>query len=168
MDGVIIMSDKWLYVVDLADRADLPESTTRRYITRFDAFFRSDDKARGRRYHPDSIAILKRIKSLYDAGSQTDEISDILSGEFPMVITKGEEEQQVPPPVAPYATKEDIQTLYAVLEELMTEVEASKEKDDWDEQDKLRRKVIELQEEIKQKEREIKELENKKPWWKFF
>src|SRR5690625_5481691 len=120
MSGVKIMSGKWLSVVELSEGSDVPESTTRRYLTRFEEFFQGDGKVRGQKYHPDSIAILTRIKSLYDAGSQTDEIKDILAREFAMTITT-EDEDDIPPPVAPYATKEDIDKLYSMIESLMSE-----------------------------------------------
>src|SRR5690625_3709289 len=108
MSGVKIMSGKWLSVVELSEGSDVPESTTRRYLTRFEEFFQGDGKVRGQKYHPDSIAILTRIKSLYDAGSQTDEIKDILAREFPMTIIEDDKEEP-PPQIPPYATKEDIE-----------------------------------------------------------
>lgn len=175
MDGGL--NDKWLSVAELARRSDIPESTTRRYLTRFDSFFRVEERSRGRRYHPDSVAVLVRIQSLYGAGAESEEINRILGEEFPIMIpvTVGEEEPP-PPPVAPYATREDVQTLYVVLESLRIEMRAAREEnsqlrllvESQSNQDQIRQKVLQLEEDLRQKEQELNELKTKKPWWKLW
>jgi len=168
------MSDQWLSSAELAEISGIPLSTARRYISRFDIFMRGDDRVRNRRYHPDMVVVLTRIKSLYDAGSQTDEIKDILAREFAMTITT-EDEDDIPPPVAPYATKEDIDKLYTMIESLMSEVKESTAKanllqsvlEDRADHDDLKNKVLELQEQMKKKDEEIAELKKRK-WWMFW
>lgn len=169
------MADRWLSVVELAERANIPESTTRRYLTRFDMFFVSDGKVRGQKYHPDSIAILARIKSLYDSGSKSEDIMSVLASEFPMAH-EVEEEVEKPPSAPPYATKEDIDIIKEMIARMMAEIMAQREEikrlESGFNQDELIRQVTELEERLKQKDREIEERDReieelkKKPWWK--
>lgn len=163
------VSGKWLSVAELSRRARIPESTTRRYLTRFEMFFRMEERSRGRRYHPDAVVILTRIQSLYAAGAESDEINRILSEEYPIIMSVDvEKKEQPPPPIPPYATHEDIQKIYLALEALREEnlrlrklIESEHEEN--------RRKVLQLEEELKKKEQELDELRNKKkPWWKIF
>lgn len=166
---------KWLSVVELARRADVPESTARRYLTRFESYFLNEERSRGRKYHPDSIAVLVRIQSLYAAGAETDEIDQILSREFPMFIEGLDKKEEAPaPPVAPYATHEDFKTLYAALQDLRTEIaDVRKENaqlhlylNKQTDQEELKQMIKQLEEKLEEEQKN--EEKKKKPWWKVF
>ena len=161
--------NKWLSIAELSRQANIPDSTTRRYLTRFSAFFRYEDRSRGRRYHPDSLAVVVRIQTLYHAGSEANEIEEALVREFPINVDDDREES-APLPVAPYATKEDIGALYELIEVFRTEFQqAKKENEDLralikaqQEHVHLERKVLYLQEEL------AASKEQTKPWWQFW
>lgn len=162
--GVCGLDDKWLSAVELSEQTNIPVSTVRRYLATFKQFFKGDDRVRGRNYHPDSIAVIVRIKSLYDGGDQTHEISDTLSREFAMTLTV-EDDEVIPPASPPYATKEDIDELHEVIADLLTEIKASRHENhqlkliSQDQSDK--------DAEIERLQKELDRYKNKK-WWMFW
>ncbi|MEQ6378625.1 MerR family transcriptional regulator [Bacillaceae bacterium S4-13-56] len=91
--------DKWLSVTELSDSVKVPESTVRRYLHKFERFFRYEQRGRGKKYHPESIVILKRITSLYDEGYESAEIKEVLSQKF--AFTVGEIHEDLPSTTQP-------------------------------------------------------------------
>lgn len=150
-------------MLELADASGVPESTTRRYITRFDIYFVNDGKVRGRKYHPSGVAVLVRIKGLYDAGSQTDDIMDALAGEFPMTLDSDEKEV-APPPVPPYATSEDAVLLHESMNEVKVKLQESEERIESLIRDRLDQLVdqIELKKQVDELQKEVSELRESK------
>ena len=107
-----------LTITRLSELSGIPNSTCRRYLNVFEAFFLLKGGSRLKRYEPHSVEILKRIKHLYDEGRDTQEIYYILQGEFPMVID-GEEQRkrEQTSVVTTLATSEDVEEIKKALEE---------------------------------------------------
>lgn len=116
---------KWLSVADLAKQADIPESTTRRYITRFDKFFRYEDRSRGRRYDPESVTILSLIQQLYNDRMEAEEIEKILLTQFPFTVST-DETATITPPDTGLVTKGDLEAILEEVRAVHQEVEIIK------------------------------------------
>lgn len=113
--------EKWLSVAELSKQAQVPESTARRYLGKFEAFFRFDERQRGRKYAPDNVPILVFIQNCYNLGMESQEIEEALVKQFPMTVSTTEPPQTpIPVPAPVLATKED-------LEEVLTELRALRE-----------------------------------------
>src|SRR5690625_440596 len=82
--------DKWLSISQLSEVTGIPETTVRRYANKFDKYFRYEHRGRGKKYHPDSIEIIKRIAFLFSEDYEFIDIDSILSKEFSFII-KNEE-----------------------------------------------------------------------------
>lgn len=78
--------EKMLTVSELSKITEIPESTVRRYLTRFEAYFPFDSRGKGKKYRPDSIEVLKQIAVLYSEGYQANEIEPMLANRFPFTI----------------------------------------------------------------------------------
>ncbi|HAJ4038281.1 MULTISPECIES: DUF3967 domain-containing protein [Bacillaceae] len=78
--------EKWLSISELSELTKIPETTIRRYISKFRAYFRYDTRGRTKKYHPDTIMILKKIADLYNEDYQAPEIDDILGIQFPFAV----------------------------------------------------------------------------------
>lgn len=78
--------DKWLSISQLSEVIDIPETTVRRYANKFDKYFRYEHRGRGKKYHPDSMEIIKRIAFLYSEDYEITDIDSILSKEFSFTI----------------------------------------------------------------------------------
>lgn len=90
---------KWLSVSELSKQANVPESTARRYVTHFRDHFNYETRKRGRRYSPESIAILSFIQNCYGQGMEKEEIERVLLRQFPAVnieTSTGDVSEQVP------------------------------------------------------------------------
>lgn len=90
---------KWLSVAELSKQADVPESTARRYVTHFRDHFNYENRKRGRRYSPESVAILHFIQNCYIQGMEKEEIERALLRQFPAVnieTSTGDVSEQVP------------------------------------------------------------------------
>src|SRR5699024_3954375 len=90
--------DEWLSVTHISRLLEIPETTTRRYLTNFEEYLRSEKIGRGRKYHPDAIEILRRIANLYDTDRETKEIKTILANEFAFTLEDAEQEYTIQPP----------------------------------------------------------------------
>lgn len=97
---------EWYTITELAEKTNIPDTTIRRYIAKFNSFFVFSGGSRSRRYEETAIKVLIRIKNLFDSGYETDQVNHALSNEFPVVID-GEKENEVNTP-AVLATSEDI------------------------------------------------------------
>lgn len=84
---------EWLNINELAEQTNIPDTTIRRYISKFSTFFIHKGGARSRRYEDKAVKVLIRIKQLYDEGHESEEVDNVLRREFAVVIDgdKGEE-----------------------------------------------------------------------------
>lgn len=83
-------------ISELAEKADIPNSTCRRYLATFENFFEVKGGNRLKKYKAEAVDVLKRIKDLYDNGMDTTEIHSVLANEFPMIVTVSFEEDGEP------------------------------------------------------------------------
>lgn len=77
---------EWLDVMQLAEQTNLPDSTVRRYLMKFNDFFTYKGGKRSRRYESSAIRVLLRIKALYAEGFESSEVAKTLLDEFPVVV----------------------------------------------------------------------------------
>lgn len=97
----------WLSATELSKILEIPETTTRRYLTNFEEYFRSQKIGRGKKYHPDSTEVLRRIANLYDTDRETKEIKVILANEFAFTVEDVEHETTIRPPPYDISSKFD-------------------------------------------------------------
>lgn len=84
------MEEKWLSVAELSTYTKVPESSARRYLSKFTRFFYYKKRSRGKKYHPRSVFVLEKISMLYDEGYESEEIEKILSDEFGFAFEEDE------------------------------------------------------------------------------
>lgn len=114
----MITISEWYSITQLAIKADIPEPTVRRYLTKFKPYFVSKGGNRAKRYDDSAVVILKRIKQLFDAGYETTGVADALRQEFPVIIS--DEKNDIAgekPNVATLATAEDMAEIKQALAE---------------------------------------------------
>jgi DNA-binding transcriptional MerR regulator len=104
---------EWLTIMELAEKTNIPDTTIRRYIQKFNDFFPYKGGSRSRRYEETAIKILVRIKNLFDSGYETDQVDATLRNEFPMVVDDGNNEKETNTPTL--ATAEDIAEIKEAL-----------------------------------------------------
>lgn len=103
------MTNEYLTIAEIEKITGISNSNIRRYIANFDSFFIAKGGSRIKKYEMESVEILKRIKSLYDEGMDTQEIHNILVKEFPLVVNGEEQEKHGQAPTVPtLATHGDI------------------------------------------------------------
>ena len=85
-------------ISEISKESGIPESTVRRWITRFHHYFNTRKIGKTIYYHPDSIELIKRLKGFYDAGRNAEEIEEILSIAFPKTVTIEAENPPLPEP----------------------------------------------------------------------
>ncbi|MNI68364.1 hypothetical protein D3C87_1057370 [compost metagenome] len=118
-------SGKWLSVAELSNKSNVPESTARRYLGRYEAYFRYDDRQRGRRYAPDSVPVLIFIQNCYGGGMEQEEIESALLKQFPVnAVTVSEPSHATQAPTPILATKDDLE---AVISEIRAVREENKQ-----------------------------------------
>src|SRR5690625_1516571 len=61
-------------------------------------YFRSQKIGRGKKYHPDSVELLRRIVGLYDTDHETTDIKKILADEYAFIIEDVSNETITQPP----------------------------------------------------------------------
>lgn len=79
---------KWLSVKELSEETNIPISTIRRYIDKFQYFFIQKEDHRPKQYEVAAVTVLLKIKQLYDEGYQAEEINESLQKEFFLTTTK--------------------------------------------------------------------------------
>jgi DNA-binding transcriptional MerR regulator len=173
MDGDSV-EKQWISASEVAKQSGVPESTTRRYLSSFEKFFKYQERNRGKRYHPDAVVIVTRIQSLYSAGAESEEVEKALLNEFPFTIDSHDPTTELPPAVAPYATSEDIAK---IVEKLNQQEEFNKalleqlEKRDRHIEQLLNKRdeslMIALRE-IQEAKLLVAAEEDKKMWWEFW
>jgi DNA-binding transcriptional MerR regulator len=77
---------EWLSIIELAEETNIPDTTIRRYISKFPDFFTYKGGTRSKRYEDTAIKVLVRIKNLFDEGYETDLVESELKNEFPLII----------------------------------------------------------------------------------
>jgi DNA-binding transcriptional MerR regulator len=110
---------KYLSIAEIAELADIPNSSCRRYLADFEVFFMVKGGSRVKKYEAAAVDILKRIKQLYDDGMGTTEIHSVLVNEFPLVVDseKQERKEEAAAHVPGLATSEDIAEIKQALEQ---------------------------------------------------
>ncbi|MCA1743119.1 MAG: helix-turn-helix domain-containing protein [Desulfovibrionales bacterium] len=113
---VVMVDDNKSYTLpELARKAEISESSARRYAKDFAEYMLTVDGGRFRRYKAESVQALQFIKKLYDAGHDKYYIRKSLSYEFSMAV---ETVHQYPPQAIEDPEK-------YTLKELMTELTRS-------------------------------------------
>jgi DNA-binding transcriptional MerR regulator len=107
---------KWLSIIELAEETNIPDTTIRRYISKFPHFFSYKGGTRAKRYENTSIKVLVRIKNLFDEGYETDLVESTLKNEFALIIDNNHatEKKAVNPVLA---TAEDLLQIKKALVE---------------------------------------------------
>ena len=109
---------EWLNIQELAERTLVPDTTVRRYISKFSTYFVAKGGARSKRYEDSGVKVLIRIKQLYDDGLETDEVDRVLSQEFAVVMDGDKEQEESEKTVTPtLATVEDIAAIMDALKQ---------------------------------------------------
>lgn len=102
---------EWYSVKELAEKTNIPDTTIRRYIDKFNDFFIFKGGSRSRRYEDTAIKILIRIKTLFDGGYESEQVHEVLQKEFPMVVDDGKNEQTSESSMPALVTAEDFNEL---------------------------------------------------------
>ncbi|WP_230933120.1 MerR family transcriptional regulator [Priestia sp. TSO9] len=79
---------KWLSVKELSEETNIPTSTIRRYIDKFQYFFIQKEDHRPKQYEAAAATVLLKIKQLYDEGCQAEEINEALQQEFSLTTSE--------------------------------------------------------------------------------
>ncbi|MEQ7805401.1 DNA-binding protein [Priestia megaterium] len=79
---------KWLSVKELSEETNIPTSTIRRYIDKFQYFFIQKEDHRPKQYEAAAATVLLKIKQLYDEGFQAEEINEALQKEFSLTTSE--------------------------------------------------------------------------------
>ncbi|TPF17027.1 MerR family transcriptional regulator [Priestia megaterium] len=79
---------KWLSVKELSEETNIPTSTIRRYIDKFQYFFIQKEDHRPKQYEAAAATVLLKIKQLYDEGCQAEEINEALQKEFSLTTSE--------------------------------------------------------------------------------
>jgi len=122
--------DEWLSGSQISKITKISESTTRRYLIKFDSFFKSEKIGRIKKYHfESSISVLDRIQELYSKNYEFEEIQRYLQEEFPFTI-EGEMTTIEPKNSIQIATKDDLQEIKEMIKKQNEYISASLEKRD--------------------------------------
>lgn len=109
---------EWMNINELAERTLIPDTTVRRYISKFSTYFVSKGGARSKRYEDSGVKVLIRIKQLYDDGFESDEVDRVLRKDFAVVVDGDNEQEQAEKAVVPtLATVEDIAKIMDALKQ---------------------------------------------------
>lgn len=109
---------EWLNIQELAYQTNIPDTTIRRYISKFSTFFIHKGGARSRRYEDTAVKVLIRIKQLYDDGHESEEVDNTLRSEFSVVIDGDTEKEPVARANTPaLATAEDMAEIKRALKQ---------------------------------------------------
>ena len=153
-----------LKISELARRAGLADSTARRYLDQFKAYFPSKQEGRTRLYSEDGADTLKEIARLFSQGLNVEQVKNRLQGEHvetieieetALILTLRERELQ------------SRQTLAQALQNLADQKEKLLELDRTDQA--LAEKNQELVQEISELKDRLDKLEGREtrspPWW---
>lgn len=114
---MVVVVTEWLNIQELADQTNIPDTTIRRYISKFGAFFIFKGGARSRRYEDTAVKVLIRIKQLYDNGHESEEVDNTLRKEFAVIID-GDKEEPFEKTITPaLATADDMAEIKEALKQ---------------------------------------------------
>jgi DNA-binding transcriptional MerR regulator len=114
------MVKEYLTIAELAKQVDIPNSTCRRYLASFEAFFVVKGGNRLKKYESHAVDVLTRIKNLYDEGLESSEIYNVLMNEFSLVIDGDEQrETNEMSTVLTLATVEDVEEIKELFKQQM-------------------------------------------------
>lgn len=110
---------EYLTISELEEKTGIPNSTCRRYLSTFEAFFLTKGGNRLKKYEERAVDVLLRIKQLYEDGGSKDEIHKALLNDFPLVVSGDKEdgEEQQTSIVPTLATGEDIESIKIALQQ---------------------------------------------------
>lgn len=108
---------EWLNIQELADQTNIPDTTIRRYISKFSTFFIFKGGARSRRYEDTAVKVLIRIKQLYDNGHESEEVDNTLRKEFAVIIDGDKEETFEKASTPALATADDMAEIKEALKQ---------------------------------------------------
>lgn len=171
-------NQEWLSIAELSKKSGIADSTTRRYLTKFDKFFRYEERSRGRKYDPASVEIVTLIQSLFTNDRlEAEEIETVLSKQFPMTVPTDPLFPTTVPHLPTVATKADVDELRIAVETMQEAMKAMREEnltlyrqlgDRLEERDRVvtetLRVILDAKKELAVADEEVV----KKPWWKFF
>lgn len=87
---------EWLSVAEISSITNIPENTIRRYSKVYSRHFRAKQYGKTKKYSSDAVELVKAIYSYYQAGTNTDEIREILQGQHSQVLDVQEEPHHKP------------------------------------------------------------------------
>ena len=109
---------EWLNIQELAEQTLIPDTSCRRYISKFSTYFVAKGGARSKRYEDSGVKVLIRIKQLYDNGLESEEVDRVLRQEFAVVMDGDKEQEESAKTVTPtLATVEDIAAIMDALKQ---------------------------------------------------
>lgn len=71
---------RWLSVSQVSDTLDIPDRRLRRYLDRHEALIQTRRTGRKHLIANDAVAVLSRIRDLYDEGATARDVDEILAG----------------------------------------------------------------------------------------
>lgn len=71
-------SETWMSLPQIAEKAEIPETTARRYANTFKRFLKTKNSGNITLYHPETIRVLKEIAVAYRRRQSTDQIMEEL------------------------------------------------------------------------------------------
>ena len=84
---------EWHSANEIIKRSKIAESTARRYMSQFSAYFSTEKNGKQRRYSGEAVRIIQRISELFELKRTADDIREILSREYAMTIEPEQEKQ---------------------------------------------------------------------------
>lgn len=146
MKGESLMDEGWLSVTEIAEKTNIPKSTIRRYLIHHNHCLQVEKRKRGYFMAEKSIPIIYKIRDLYIAGKQAEEIDQFLIQINNSSITSPVEESRN------LTNNEVLSSMNQTITELKETIEKQKE---------LLSDVVQmLGRTYKEKEDEIKQLNN--------
>lgn len=148
--------ENWYSVAELAEETGIPEPSIRRYLTRFSIYVVSKGGTRARKYDASTIRLLKRVKSLYDSGHETEGIKKLIKNEFPLIMSDQEKPETAENIDVPRVTSsEDIANLEKNIIAKIEERFAKQE----EVLSLMIQKLEQREQQVEQKERQLEERE---------
>lgn len=122
------MDDKWINISELKRETKIASATVERYLGRFSHLLRFEERGRGKFYHPETVAILRRAYFLStEEKRDMQDIENIVRSEFGLAITVDTgQENTITLASSPtsLATKDDVMMMFKLLQE---EIAAARE-----------------------------------------
>lgn len=163
--------DTWLSISQLSEVTEIPETTVRRYTNKFQAFFRYEKRGRGKKFHPDSIEVIKRIALLYEQDYEAEEIEKILAQDFPITVSDDDQSTTNQPPV------KSIEQQFDEFKEQQEDFNEKLLEHLQEQQDYINKSIDRRDQELMQTLKEMQETKKllieqqkttKKKWWQFW